>query len=86
MRIISIGDGSDDAGQATHIFLVVTARTAAAAHAAGLAPVVVVAAGRAAMLADAAPGVAAGEVARVVLVVCGRDERDLQDKEETVTV
>jgi hypothetical protein len=54
--------------------------TAAAAHAASLAPVVVIVAGRIDLLIGAAPGVAAGEVARVVLVICGRDECNLQDK------
>ena len=54
--------------------------TAAAAHAAGLTPVVIIVAGRIDLLVSAAPGVAAGEVARVVLVICGRDECNLQDK------
>jgi hypothetical protein len=55
--------------------------TAAAAHAASLAPVVIiVVAGLIDLIIGAAPGVAAGEVARVVLVICGRDECNLQDK------
>jgi hypothetical protein len=70
----------DDTGQDTHIFLVVTMWTAAAAHAAGLTPVIVIVAGRIDLLIGSAPGMAAGEVARVVLVICGRDECNLEDK------
>jgi hypothetical protein len=56
--------------QGTHIFLIVTATwAAAAAHAAGLASVIVLVGGRIDLLVGAAPGVAAREVARVVLVI-----------------
>jgi len=65
--------------QHTYIFLVVTTVwAAAAAHAAGLAPVVVLVAGRIDMLVGGAPGVAAGEVARVVVIICRRDKGNLQ--------
>jgi hypothetical protein len=69
-----------DTVQDTYIFLVVTMWTAAAAHAASLAPVVVIVARRIDLLVGAAPGMAAGEVARVVLIICRRDKCNLQDK------
>lgn len=66
--------------QHTYIFLVITVWAAAAAHAARLAPVVVLIAGRIDMLVGGAPGMTAGEVARVVLIICRRDECNLQTR------
>lgn len=66
--------------QNTYIFLVITMRGATTAHAASLTPVVIIVAGRIDMLVGGAPGVAAGEVARVVLIICRRDKCNLQTR------
>lgn len=69
--------------QATYIFLIVTTMwAAAAAHAAGLASVIIIVGRRIDLLAGAAPRVAASKVARIVLIICGRDKCSLKGRRE----